>query len=283
MSEKPATTDHRNSLAKGNDTLNNLYRQNEVRELLTEQGLKGSQVDQLYDITPDDFLELGKNREGNEYTYVTVHYVRAVLNFVFAGAWSDTYGEWKLVGNEIIVTGNLTVETPHGRILKHDGIGSCSIDEENTSKVVVRGAYIATAQANCLKHMAAKLGVAWDVACGLTQHPSLRNKTEGKWMSDKGLQIIKEYLSDFAVKLLTDKDYPLQETGGYLAELGKKKTGRNFIPLDENGNLLWKHMEESNSIELINTLRNPTSEKKLRGRVGDYLKSINSPLAETFE
>jgi hypothetical protein len=246
------------------ETLHRFYRSDHLRANLMEQGIGQDQVSTLFAITPDEFLELGEARNGDRYTYVSIHYVRGMLSYAFAGMWNDKYEEHTVNDGEIIVKGTLRVLLPKGTELVHDAVGGYSL--KDGEKVSSRA--ITIAQANCLKNATAKIGIAWDVACGLTIHPALRATPEKKViiLSGERISYVRNALGKAIVAITQKMGYPPFELGKFLSVQPKKTTGHGYVQLDEKGDPVFGAMDEQDAAELINHLVNPASEAKLRAR-----------------
>jgi len=138
-------------------------------EELKKQGLSMEQIRVLHSLTPTEFLQEREGRGGKTFTYVDVHYVVAVLNFVFSHRWSDAYVDYHREGSQLWVRCTLSVTLPNGVIVSHQATGSGEVKlQKGTNNPVDLGDDWKAVEADALKKAAWKYGIAWDVYAGIT-------------------------------------------------------------------------------------------------------------------
>jgi hypothetical protein len=259
------------------ETLAKLYSSNKPRAKLMDMGMDQDQAEILLGFTPDGFLELGENTRGERYTYVSIYYVRGILTYAFNNLWHDQYKPWTVHGDEVIVSVTLTIFLPGNSIIgeiKHDATGSCNFKKDGNAPL---GKHIAIAETNALKRAAAKIGIAWDVDCGLTIHPSLRKNCDGRYLDGPRLTTLRATLGKTITYLARDLNYPLEEFLHFLASARKKSHGQTYVPTNELLQPMVESMDEDDASELIQCLIIPDQEASVRAKFIQWLETNQRP------
>jgi hypothetical protein len=102
------------------------------------------------------------------FTYVDVHYITAILNAVFFGAWDFEILEHEVDKQEgqVVVKGRLTVTFVGGKKVIKEAFGSSEIKRTKSGDMLDKADDLKGASSDALKKAASMLGIAHDVYSG---------------------------------------------------------------------------------------------------------------------
>lgn len=136
--------------------------------LVTNSVLNEKQLQFLLKRTPTQYVRKRPAKGGGDWEYVSGGYVRKCLNLMFGFDWTFEVIDEKILFDEAIVKGKLTVNTGGKAIVKmqfgnKDIIYRKQTDSQGNRIPLSIGNDLKAAATDCLKKCAAELGIAADI------------------------------------------------------------------------------------------------------------------------
>ena len=127
------------------------------------------QVIKLVQRTPQQFVLRRQGKGGKAFDYVSGHYVKKVLNFVFGWSWDFRIVKQEVYGMgeswaQVVTQGELTVKDDAGHTITKADVGKADIKYLKGTKTPLDfGNDFKASVTDCLKRCAVQLGIAGDV------------------------------------------------------------------------------------------------------------------------
>lgn len=132
-------------------------------DLANELSLTEKQLNILLKKTPAKYVHQRPAKGGGTWDYVTVGYVKKVLNLMFGFDWDFEILDEKILEDEAIVKGKLTCRTGGKTIVKMQYGNKDIVRMRSNGKPVSIGNDLKSASSDCLKKCAAEIGIAADI------------------------------------------------------------------------------------------------------------------------
>lgn len=132
-------------------------------DLANELSLTEKQLNILLKKTPAKYVHQRPAKGGGTWEYVTVGYVKKVLNLMFGFDWDFEILDEKILEDEAIVKGKLTCRTGGKTIVKMQYGNKDIVRMRSNGKPVSIGNDLKSASSDCLKKCAAEIGIAADI------------------------------------------------------------------------------------------------------------------------
>jgi len=136
--------------------------------LVENNRLNKGQLQQLLQKTPAKYVKQRPAKGGGQWNYVTVGYIKKVLNLMFGWDWDFEIVDEKIEHGEVIVKGRLTCRVEDRAIVKmqygNKEIMFKKLKQGETIKTPLSiGNDMKGAASDCLKKCAAEIGIAADI------------------------------------------------------------------------------------------------------------------------
>ena len=132
-------------------------------DLANELSLTEKQLNILLKKTPAKYVHQRPAKGGGTWDYVTVGYVKKVLNLMFGFDWDFEILDEKILEDEAIVKGKLTCRTGGKTIVKMQYGNKDIVRMRSNGKPISIGNDLKSASSDCLKKCAAEIGIAADI------------------------------------------------------------------------------------------------------------------------
>lgn len=132
---------------------------------LVPSALKAAQVLKISEKTPPQHIRRREGKGGKQFEYVTIGYIKRVLDYAFGWMWSFDILKIEEMGGQIVCQGKLSIQDHTGKvILWKTDIGNADIKRlKATKEYLDYGNDMKAAISDCIKRCASQLGIARDI------------------------------------------------------------------------------------------------------------------------
>lgn len=131
--------------------------------LVSDNSLNQKQLALLLKRTPSAYVRQRPAKGGGTWDYVSGGYVRKVLNLMFGWDWDFKVLSEQIIGQQVVVKGELTCRANGRAIVKHQFGCKDIICRKGTTDALNIGNDFKAAATDALKKCAAEIGIAADI------------------------------------------------------------------------------------------------------------------------